>query len=101
MLTGEVPEFLFEVNLVAVVRVRAADENVARDVVPTVLDAPDVAAIELANDGNVILANGATVTSVDFFVDGVSVLNEADAAAPPTAPASASPFRPRYAPRRG
>ena len=30
-------DFAFKVNLVALVRVRAADENVARKVVPTVL----------------------------------------------------------------
>ena len=43
----------FRVNLVAVVRVRAADETVARQVVPTVLGAPGTAEIGLANQNNV------------------------------------------------
>jgi hypothetical protein len=42
-------DFAFKANLVAVVRVRAADENVARKVVPTVVKAPDGAEIGLAN----------------------------------------------------
>ncbi len=33
-------DIAFKVNIVAVVRVRAAEENVARKVVPTVLAAP-------------------------------------------------------------
>ena len=33
-------DFAFKVNLVAVVRVRADDESIARKVVPTVLGAP-------------------------------------------------------------
>jgi hypothetical protein len=35
-----VKDFIFKVNLVAMVRVRATDENIARQVVPTVLGAP-------------------------------------------------------------
>src|SRR5262245_28401430 len=62
-------EFAFKVNLIAVVRVRAADETVARQVVPTVLGAPGTAEIGLANQNN-IRASGcdATVTSVDFSI---------------------------------
>jgi hypothetical protein len=62
-------DFEFKVNLVAVVRVRAADETVARQVVPTVLGAPSTAEIELANQNNV-RATGCdtTVTSVDFSI---------------------------------
>ena len=81
-------DFSFEVNLTAVVRVRAADENVARQAVSTVLAAPDVAAIRLANDGNAVLY-GATVTNVDFFIERDSIKTKIDGA-PPTAPASAS-----------
>jgi hypothetical protein len=36
-------DFLFEVNLIAEVRVRASDETVARKIVPTVLRAPSAA----------------------------------------------------------
>jgi hypothetical protein len=41
-------DFEFKVNLVAVVRVRAADESVARQAIPTVLGAPSTAEIGLA-----------------------------------------------------
>jgi hypothetical protein len=40
-----VKDFIFKINLVAVVRVRAADENIARQVVPNVLGAPGTAEI--------------------------------------------------------
>jgi hypothetical protein len=43
-------DFAFKVNLVALVRVRAADESVARKVVPTVLGAPSTVEIGLANE---------------------------------------------------
>ena len=45
-------DFAFKVNLVALVRVRAADESVARKVVPTVLGAPSTVEIGLANENN-------------------------------------------------
>jgi len=62
-------DFEFKVNLVAVVRVRAADESVARQVVPTVLGAPSAAEIGLANQNNVrVTGHDATVTSVDFSI---------------------------------
>jgi hypothetical protein len=38
-----VSDFAFEVKIVVVVRVRAAEESVARKVVPTVLGAPGAA----------------------------------------------------------
>jgi hypothetical protein len=56
--------FTFTVNLIAVVRVRAADENVARQVVPTVLGAPGTAEIGLAKQNNVLTGRDATVSSV-------------------------------------
>ena len=65
-------DFAFEVNIVAVVRVRAADENVALKVVPTVLGAP-------ANENNAALGHHATISNVDFSVeDGSITLFEID-----------------------
>ena len=61
-------------NLVAVVRVRAADERIARQVVPDVLGAPGTVEIGFANENNV-RARGreATVTGVDFSIGQVKV----------------------------
>ena len=59
-------DFMFKVNLVAVVRVRAPDEGVARKVVPTVLRAPGTVEIGLANENNAAVGNRATITDVDF-----------------------------------
>ena len=61
-------EFVFRVSLVAVVRVRAADRSLARQVVPTVLGAPGAPEIALANQKNVLVAAEATVISVDFSI---------------------------------
>jgi hypothetical protein len=59
-------EYVYEVKLRAVVRVRAADEAVARKVVPTVLGSPGSVEIELANQHNATIGRAATVTDVDF-----------------------------------
>jgi hypothetical protein len=64
-------DFAFKVNLVAVVRVRADDESVARKIVPTVLGAPGTAEIRLANENNAAMAHHATVTDVDFSIGSV------------------------------
>ena len=64
-------EFTFKVNLVAVVRVRAGDESVARKTVPTVLGAPGIAEIRLANENNAATGRHATVTDVDFSIGSV------------------------------
>ena len=64
-------DFAFKVNLVAVVRVRADDESIARKVVPTVLGAPGTAEIRLANENNAAMAHNATVTDVDFSIESV------------------------------
>ena len=64
-------DFAFKVNLVAVVRVRADDESVARKVVPTVLGAPGTADIRLANENNAAKGHHATVTDVDFSIGSV------------------------------
>ena len=61
-------DFALKANLVAVVRVRAADESVARQVVPMVLGAPSTAEIKLANQNFHVRGGDATVTSVDFSI---------------------------------
>jgi hypothetical protein len=63
-----VKDFIFKVNFVAVVQVRAADENSARQVVPTVLGAPGNAEIGLANQNNAATGHDARVTDVNFSV---------------------------------
>jgi len=45
-------DFTFKVNLVAVVRVRAAGESVARQIVSTILGARGTVEIGLANENN-------------------------------------------------
>jgi hypothetical protein len=60
--------FTFEVNLVAVVRVQAADESVARKVIPDVLGAPGTAEIREANKNHLETGRDAAVTSVDFSI---------------------------------
>jgi hypothetical protein len=90
-------DFTFKVNLIAMVRVRAADEPVARQVVPMVLGAPGSTEIALANENNAATGHDARVTDVSFSIasltpingGGVSPVNMKD----PTAPAPAA--RPR------
>jgi hypothetical protein len=59
-------EYVFEVKLRAVVRVRADNEEVARDVVPSVLGPPGNLEIGLANENNAAVGWNATVTKVDL-----------------------------------
>jgi hypothetical protein len=66
-------EFVFKVNMVAEVRVRAADENVARNVVPDVLGAPGAAEITLANENQAALGRDATVSDVNFDVGSIKL----------------------------
>ena len=61
-------DFMFQVNLVAVVRVQAADESVAREIVPDVLGAPGTAEIRQANKNHLEMGRDAAVTSVDFSI---------------------------------
>ena len=61
-------EFAFKVNLVAVVRVRAADERIARQVVPEVLGAPGAIEIGLTNQNVRAMGREVTVTGVDFSI---------------------------------
>jgi hypothetical protein len=63
-------DFAFKVNLVAVVQVRAADENTARRVIPTVLGAPGAAEIALANQNNAAVGLDAVIVDVDFSGEG-------------------------------
>ena len=59
-------EYVFEVRLRAVVRVRASNEEVAREVVPSALGPPSSLEIGLANQNNAAVGWSATVTEVDF-----------------------------------
>ena len=90
-----VDDFAFTVNIVAVVRVRAAEESVARRVVPTVLGAPGTVELRLANEGNAVLAHHATITNVDFSVEEglikLTEINGVPAPAPAPQPASNVP----------
>jgi hypothetical protein len=93
-------DFSFEAKLVTVVRVRAADENVAREVVPTVLRAPGTVELRLANEGNAAIFKDAIVTNVDFSVEEGSIkLIETDGV-PAPAPAIRPP-NPRASRRNG
>ena len=69
--TAVLEDFAFKVNLVAVVRVRADDESVARKIVPAVLGAPGTVEIRLANENNAARGHHATVTDVDFSIGSV------------------------------
>jgi len=71
-----VKDFIFKVNLVAVARVRAADENIARQVVPTVLGAPGNVEIGMANQNNSATGHDAKVTGVDFSFGSIKPLGK-------------------------
>jgi hypothetical protein len=64
--------FAFETTIDAVVRVQAADEDSARKAVPTVLAAPGIADIRIANE-NVIPGLG-----IDAVIDDVNFNAAAD-----------------------
>jgi len=65
-------EYLFEVGLVAVVRVRAQNENLAREVATSALGSPSTEEISLANEADFLMGREATIIAVDFSVDGNS-----------------------------
>jgi len=69
-----VQEYAFQVKLVAVVRVRATDEVLARKIIPSVLGSPGTAEIRLVNESNNSLGLNATVTVVDFFAKSESTV---------------------------
>jgi hypothetical protein len=70
-----VRQFVFKASIVAVVRVRAADENAARTIVADVLGAPGAADIGLTNQNHAALGRDATVTDVDFDVRSIKLAN--------------------------
>jgi hypothetical protein len=82
-------EYVYEVTLRAVVRVRAADEETARKVVPTVLGAPGTLEIGLANQNNEAVGRAATVTDVDFDLEKDASLLKSDAKLPEARPSAA------------
>ena len=52
---------------------RAVDENVARQVVPSVLRAPGAVELRSANEGNAVIFKDAIVTNVDFSIEEGSI----------------------------
>jgi hypothetical protein len=72
--SSAVDDFTFKVNLVAVVRVRANDESIARKFVPEVLGAPGTLEIRLANENNAAKGHHATVIDVVFVFGSVKPL---------------------------
>jgi hypothetical protein len=66
-------EYVFEVNLVAVVRVRARNESLAREVVASALGSPSTEEVRLANVADFLMGREATIVAVDFSVDEGSV----------------------------
>ena len=69
-------EHTFKMKLLAEVRVRGADENVAHQAVCSVLCSPSTDEIRLANDNNSAIGWNATVIDVDFDSDGPAMLLE-------------------------
>ena len=65
--------FSFKTSLIAVMRVRASDEMLARKVIPTARRGPSAVEIRLANEGAALLYEGAIVTNVDFSVEEGSI----------------------------
>jgi hypothetical protein len=55
--------------------VRAADQNVARKIVPEVLRAPGTVEIGLANENHAALGCDATVTDADFDLGSIKLAN--------------------------
>ena len=67
-------EFVFEVSITAVVRVKAETEADARQAVTSsAIGAPSVAEISLANQASFIKGKNASITDVDFSIDNSSI----------------------------
>ena len=62
-------EYVFRVELLAAVRVRASSESSARKVIPAVLRAPGADEIRLANEANFITGEKAIVADVTFSIE--------------------------------
>jgi hypothetical protein len=62
------PDYEFEVTIVAVLRVQAENENLARDIVASSapLASPSADVIRLANEGEFLLGKQATIVAIDF-----------------------------------
>ena len=69
-------EYVFEVELLAVVRVRATSESGAREAIPAALEAPGADVIRLANEAHFIAGKNAIVTEITFFEKDVARLVE-------------------------
>ena len=70
-------EFVFEVSITAIVRVRAETEADARQALTSsVLGSPAANEIRLANEANFIEGKEGTITEVDFSIADNSVNNE-------------------------
>jgi hypothetical protein len=82
-------QYVFEVKLRAVVRVRADNEEVARKVVPTVLGSPGSVEIVQANENNAAIGRAATVTDVDFVQENEAHLLKTNTAPPQARPSAA------------
>ena len=67
-------EFVFDVFITAVVRVRAETEADARQAVTSsAIAAPSAAEISLANQANFIEGKQGSITDVDFSIDGTKL----------------------------
>ena len=67
-------EFVFEVFITAVVRVKAETEADARQAVTSsAIAAPSAAEISLANQANFIEGKNASISNVDFSIDSNSI----------------------------
>ena len=62
-------EYVFEVELLAVVRVRAASESGAREAIPAALEARAADVIRLANEAHFIAGKNAIVTKSHSFLE--------------------------------
>ena len=65
-------EHVFEVRLLAVVRVCAQNDSLAREVVASALGSPSTEEVRLANEANFLMGREATIVAVNFSVDEVS-----------------------------
>ena len=67
-------------KLVAVVRVRAKNETVARRALASVLSPPGTVDIKVTNENNAAIGVNAVVTDVDFSMEDSATLFEVDGA---------------------
>jgi hypothetical protein len=70
-------EYAFKVNLVAAVKVHAADEAAARKVVPDVLGAPGTTEVALINENNAAVGHDAKIAEVEFNIRSITLMDVA------------------------